>query len=294
MNDATIPIIYPTDWKDYELIDSGEGSKLERFGSYTISRPDPRAIWQQNASPQIWTNANAQYIRSSKEAGDWKIKREPPSDWHISYDDLIFQLKPTSFKHVGVFPEQAVNWQWIGNQIKNTNNKKVLNLFAYTGGSTLAAAKAGGTVTHVDSSQSSINWAKENASASGLSNAPIRWILDDATKFVSREIRRGNTYDAIILDPPRFGRGTKGEVWKLEENLVPLLTLCKQLLSPKPLFVLLNAYTADLSPIVIDNIISDMMNSLSGNVETFELTIKDSTSNRLLPHGIISRWTPAP
>lgn len=286
----SIPIIYPTDWKDYELIDSGQGAKLERFGDYTISRPDPRAIWKRNAPPTVWEAADAQYIRSSKETGDWKIQKNPPPDWHISYDDLQFQLKPTSFKHVGVFPEQSVNWKWISEKLKHTK-ANVLNLFAYTGGSTLAAAKAGAAVTHVDSSQSSINWAKENAAASNLSKAPIRWILDDAVKFANREIRRGNVYDGIILDPPRFGRGTKGEVWKLENDLGPLLTLCKQLLSPMPLFVLLNAYTADLSPIAIDNVMKDMMKSSSENVETFELAIKDTTSERLLPHGIISRWS---
>lgn len=288
---TSIPIVFPTDWTDYELIDSGEGAKLERFGTYTISRPDPRAIWKRQALPTLWENADAQYIRSSKELGDWKIQREPPSDWHISYNGLQFQLKPTSFKHVGIFPEQAVNWNWIGNKLNTSSQKRVLNLFAYTGGATLAAAKAGANVTHVDSSQSSINWAKENAATSGLDKSPIRWILDDATKFVNREIRRGNTYDAIVLDPPRFGRGTKGEVWKIEDDLAPLLTLCKQLLSPEPLFVLLNAYTADLSPIVIDNVVNDMMKSSNGNVETFELTIKDTTSERLLPHGITSRWS---
>lgn len=289
MNTA-IPIIFPTDWKDYELIDSGEGDKLERFGTYVITRPDPRAIWKRQALPTLWENADAAYIRSSKETGDWKIKKNPPSDWHISYEGLQFQLKPTSFKHVGVFPEQAVNWNWIRDKLQHTK-ANVLNLFAYTGGATLAAAKAGVTVTHVDSSQSSINWAKKNAQASNLSNAPIRWILDDVTKFVMREIRRGNTYDAIILDPPRFGRGTKGEVWKLENDLAPLLSLCKQLLSQTPLFVLLNAYTADLSPIALFNILTDLMRPSNKAVETFELTIEDSTSKRLLPHGVISRWS---
>lgn len=285
----SIPTIYPTDWKDYELIDSGEGAKLERFGSYVISRPDPRALWLRRAKPEIWEAADAQYVRSSKETGDWNIKREPPIDWHISYKGLVFQLKPTSFKHVGVFPEQAVNWDWITKKLEGTK-ATVLNLFAYTGGATLAAAKAGAIVTHVDSSQSSINWAKENAIASGLTNAPIRWILDDVNKFIAREIRRGNTYDAIILDPPRFGRGTKGEVWKIEHDLAPLLSLCKQLLSPEPLFVLLNAYTADLSPIVMDHVMVDMMESSQRNVETFELTIQDTTSGRILPHGVTSRW----
>ncbi len=290
--DNTIPITFPTDWIDYELIDSGEGAKLERFGDYTISRPDPRAIWLRHASQEVWQNADAQYIRSSKESGDWKIVREPPIDWHLTYNGLKFNLKPTSFKHVGVFPEQAVNWDWIGNKLKASNQKRVLNLFAYTGGATLASAKAEATVTHVDSSQSSIHWAKENAAASGLSQSPIRWILDDVSKFVNREIRRGNTYDAIILDPPRFGRGTKGEVWKLDDNLTSLLTLCKQLISNNPLFIILNAYTADLSSIALDNTLRDVMND--GIVETMELTIKDTTSERLLPHGIISRWTPAP
>jgi 23S rRNA (cytosine1962-C5)-methyltransferase len=284
----TIPIWTPNDWREYELIDSGEGEKLERFGTYIIARPDPRALWKKSANAAIWQSAHARYVRSNKESGDWDISKEPPNPWHIAYDTVVFTLKPTSYKHVGIFPEQAVNWRWMKEKITG-KNVKVLNLFAYTGGATLAAAAAGAEVTHVDSAKSAITWARENAVASGLENAPIRWIEEDAYKFVQREARRGNTYDAIIMDPPRFGRGSQGEVWKLEENLTKLLDACKPLLSPKPLFVLINAYTADISSVVLARLMSDLMDK-RGIVTVGELGLIETASGNTLPNGICARW----
>lgn len=285
----TIPLFIPDDWKDYELIDSGDGGKLERFGTYTIARPDPRAIWEISAPKETWDNADALYVRTNKDSGDWQIKTPPPSPWHVRYDTIVFTLKPTSFKHVGIFPEQAINWRWMTELIRG-KSPNILNLFAYTGGATLAAAAAGAKVTHVDSAKSTIAWAKENAQASHLSDAPIRWIVDDAYKFAQREVRRGNSYDAIIMDPPRFGRGSQGEVWKLEENLPKLLSVCKQLLSTHPLFILINAYTADMSSVVIERLLSDLTRHLAGHVTLAELALKETASGRLLPSGICARW----
>lgn len=272
-------IRFPTTWKDYELIDTGDGEKLERFGTYVISRPDSRVLWKKSAVT-VWKEAHAAF----KEV--WQIKKEPPQEWKISYKDLVFILKPTSFKHVGVFPEQAVNWDFL--KEKSQKGAKILNLFGYTGGATLAAVSAGAHVTHVDSSRPSISWARENAAASRLANKPIRWIEDDAYKFVLRETRRNILYDAIIMDPPRFGRGSKGEVWKLEENLPRLLTACKQILSPDPLFVLINAYTADLSPIVLKNLMADFIGK-PGIINAGELALKDSYE-KLLPSGIFATY----
>jgi len=286
----TICIETPTDWKDYELIDSGSGAKLERFGSYIIARPDPRAIWMPRAPKTLWDAAHATYVRKNQtEEGTWQIKTPPPNDWSVRYNDLVFTLRPTSFKHVGVFPEQAVNWQWLRQCIDN-RPLRVLNLFAYTGGATMAAAAAGATVTHVDSAKSAIEWAKNNVTKSRLTDKHIRWIIDDATKFALREQRRGNIYDGIILDPPRFGRGTKGEVWKIEEDLPKLLDICRTLLSKNPVFVLINAYTADISSVVISHVLSDVTRGIVGNITFGELALIDKTSQRLLPNGIFARW----
>lgn len=286
----TITVLTPSDWTDYELIDSGDGVKLERFGSYIIARPDPRAIWQRRAPAKTWENAHATFVRGINDDGHWDIKRAPPSDWSVRYHDLVFTLKPTSFKHVGVFPEQAVNWSWMQERIIG-HKAKVLNLFAYTGGATMAAAIAGAEVTHVDSAKSTIEWAKQNTAASGLSGTSIRWINDDANKFVQREARRGNTYNGFILDPPRFGRGPKGEVWKIEENLPPLLAAIRPLLAHQPLFILINAYTADLSSIVISQLMTDLTRTLHGTSTAGELVLKDTTGGRLLPNGIFARWS---
>ena len=224
-------------WKDYEVIDTSGGEKLERWGDYILVRPDPQVIWNTPRLDQRWTQKNGHYHRSSKGGGEWEFFHLP-QEWSIHYKELIFHLKPFSFKHTGLFPEQAVNWDWFSSMIRERNRPvKVLNLFAYTGGATLAAAKAGAAVTHVDASKGMVNWAKENAAASGLSNAPIRWLVDDCVKFVEREIRRGNTYDAIIMDPPSYGRGPKGEIWKIEESIFPFLRLTAQLLSKDACFL---------------------------------------------------------
>lgn len=283
-------VLSPTDWTDYELVDSGDGAKLERFADYLIARPDPRAIWKPMAPQSVWDKAHATFIRSNKEEGQWSLKTPPPSDWSVRYRNLTFTLKPTSFKHVGIFPEQAVNWDWIMEKIGG-KKARVLNLFAYTGGATLAALSAGAEVTHVDSVRGTIEWTKANIEASNFVGKPVRWIIEDAHKFASREARRGNTYDAIILDPPRFGRGSKGETWKIEEDLPKLLDVCKMLLTPNPLFILINAYTADLSSFVIHHLLTDMTKNLHGTHSFGELGLRDTTSGRLLPNGIFARWS---
>ena len=285
---------YPADWTDYELIDSGEGEKLERFGpggspGYTLVRPDPRAIWTKSAPASRWETADATYRRTNSKTGMWETKTPAPVPWNISYRDLTFLLRPTEFKHVGVFPEQAVNWQWLTGVIHG-KPLRVLNLFAYTGGATMAAAAAGGRVTHVDAARSTIDWAHENVRVSKLEDKSIRWIEEDAYKFVLRQARRGSTYDGIIMDPPRFGRGTKGEVWKLEHDLPKLVNACINILSPNPAFVLLNAYTADLSSIALGNLLGSAMTKHTGGVSFGELALKESSSGRLLPSGIFARW----
>ena len=287
--DKAIQILVADNWQDYELIDSGNGNKLERFGTYILSRPDPRAIWQPVEPQSVWESADASYVRTSDTSGTWHIKNQPPETWKIRYDDLSFILKPTAFKHVGVFPEQAPNWRWISEHIAG-KPLNVLNLFAYTGGATLAALAAGATVTHVDASKPSISWARENAEASSLSGKPVRWILDDAYKFVLRESRRGVTYDGIIMDPPRFGRGAKGEVWKLDTDLPKLLKACSMILPDRPKFFLLNAYTADLSSIAIQNLLSDFLKLFGGDIQSGELALTEK-GGRLLPNGIFARWS---
>ncbi len=286
----SITLLAPSDWKDYELIDCGDGAKLERFGSYIISRPDPRAVWQRLAPPDVWNHVHAAFVRTTKDEGHWQVQTPPPADWSVRYKDMVFTLKPTSFKHVGVFPEQAVNWKWMRDAIAGSKSN-VLNLFAYTGGASMAAALEGALVTHVDSSRGTVDWAKKNAAASGLSDKSIRWIIDDAYKFALREARRGNTYDGIILDPPRFGRGTKGEIWKIEEDLPKLLAVVRSLLSPRPRFILINAYTADLSGLVIANLLSDLTRELGGRITSGELALQATAGDRLLPNGIFARWS---
>ena len=243
-------------WKDYEVIDTSNGEKLERWGQYILLRPDPQVLWDTPKKNPAWKKLNAHYHRSKKGGGEWEFF-DLPNEWSIHYDlpigeQLTFNLKPFSFKHTGLFPEQATNWDWFSKKIKEADRPvKVLNLFAYTGGATLAAAAAGASVTHVDASKGMVGWAKENAVSSGLADAPIRWIVDDCVKFVEREIRRGNHYDAIIMDPPSYGRGPKGEIWKIEEAVYPLIKLCAQLLTDKPLFFLVNSYTTGLQPAVL-------------------------------------------
>ncbi|MCR5733608.1 MAG: class I SAM-dependent methyltransferase, partial [Lachnospiraceae bacterium] len=226
------------EWKDYEVLETSDGEKLERFGDYLLIRPDPQVIWSVKKSDPGWKKPNAHYHRSSKGGGEWEFF-DLPDVWTIRYKGLSFNLKPFSFKHTGIFPEQAVNWDWFSGLIKNAGREiSVLNLFAYTGGATLSAAKAGARVTHVDASKGMVTWARENAVSSGLKDAPIRWLVDDCVKFVEREIRRGNRYDAIIMDPPSYGRGPKGEIWKIEDCIYPLIEKCSQILSDRPLFFL--------------------------------------------------------
>ncbi|OGD09262.1 hypothetical protein A2397_02920 [Candidatus Amesbacteria bacterium RIFOXYB1_FULL_44_23] len=271
-------------WRDYELLDSGNGEKLERFGGFIVTRPEPRIIWNKK-SEDLWKKAEGIFTGE-----EWRFSSSPPTEWKISYDKMVFNLKPTEFKHVGVFPEQAVNWDWITQILKSQgkgHDKKVLNLFAYTGGATMAAAMAGAQVTHVDSSRPAMMWASENAKLSRIAKDSIRWIQDDAIKFVQREIRRGAKYDGIIMDPPRFGRGVSGEVWKLENNLPKLAHACREILSETPLFFLINAYTADLSHLAVENLLTDVMKE---NVESGELGLKESVGGRILPAGIFARW----
>ncbi len=278
-------------WKDYEVIDTSSGEKLERWGKYTLLRPDPQVIWDTPKKNKKWKQLNGHYHRSHKGGGEWEFF-DLPEQWKICYNDLTFHLKPFSFKHTGLFPEQAVNWDWFGNKIRKAGRPvNVLNLFAYTGGATAAAAKAGASVTHVDASKGMVTWAKENAVSSGLEDAPIRWIVDDCVKFVEREIRRGRKYDGIIMDPPSYGRGPKGEIWKIEEQIYPFIKLCTQLLSDKPLFYLVNSYTTGLQPAVL----SYMMNTaikdkFGGQVQADEIGLPVTENGLVLPCGASGRW----
>lgn len=279
-------------WKDYKVIDCSDGEKLERWGEYTLIRPDPQVLWSFPRKDRGWREWNGHYHRSSKGGGEWEF-RKLPEQWEIHYGELTFHLKPFSFKHTGLFPEQAVNWDWFSEQIRTaTRPVKVLNLFAYTGGATCAAANAGASVTHVDASKGMVTWAKENAKASGLEDAPIRWIVDDCVKFVEREIRRGNHYDAIIMDPPSYGRGPKGEIWKIEEKIHPFIQLCTQVLSEQPLFVLVNSYTTGLAPAVLTYMLaSELEPKYGGYVESQEIGLPVERTGLVLPCGAAGRWT---
>ena len=277
-------------WKDYEVIDTSSGEKLERWGDYILVRPDPQVIWNTPKTQTGWKKKNGHYHRSAKGGGEWQFFNLP-EEWSIQYRNLTFNLKPFSFKHTGLFPEQAVNWDWFSELIHNAGRPiKVLNLFAYTGGATLSAAAAGAQVTHVDASKGMVGWAKENAVSSGLAEAPIRWIVDDCVKFVEREIRRGNHYDAIIMDPPSYGRGPKGEIWKIEEAVYPLIKLCAQLLSDKPLFFLVNSYTTGLQPAVLTYMISTALKKYDGKVESQEIGLPVSSNGLVLPCGASGRF----
>ncbi|MBO4416463.1 MAG: class I SAM-dependent methyltransferase [Lachnospiraceae bacterium] len=303
-------------WKDYRVLDCADGEKLEMWGKYKLLRPDPQVIWSTQKDKKVWSGLNAHYHRSSKGGGEWEFF-DLPEQWDISYKDLTFNLKPFSFKHTGLFPEQAVNWDWMRSRIRtaleNDPSRKlnILNLFAYTGGATVACAKEGAsvscnkaraagigsakdsrvTVTHVDASKGMVTWAKENASISGLAEAPIRYIVDDCKKFVEREIRRGNKYDAIIMDPPSYGRGPKGEIWKLEESLYPFVELCAQLLSDNAEFVLINSYTTGLQPAVLAYLLgSIVVPKHNGRVEADEIGLPVEASRLNLPCGASGRW----
>ena len=282
-------------WKDYEVIDTSGGEKLERWGDYILVRPDPQVIWDTPRTDRRWKQKNGHYHRSSKGGGEWEFF-QLPEEWSIRYRELTFRLKPFSFKHTGLFPEQAANWDWFSSIIRDRKKAgqpvKVLNLFAYTGGATLSAAKAGAAVTHVDASKGMVSWAKENAAASGLAEAPIRWLVDDCVKFVEREIRRGNTYDAIIMDPPSYGRGPKGEIWKIEESIFPFLRLTAQILSKDACFFLINSYTTGLQPAVLSYMLQTVITpQFGGYVEAGEIGLPVSSNSLILPCGASGRWT---
>ena len=285
-------------WNDYEVLDTSAGEKLERWGDYILVRPDPQVIWNTPHKVREWKQKNGHYHRSNKGGGQWEFF-DLPEQWEISYGNLKFHLKPFHFKHTGLFPEQAVNWEWSGNLIREAKKKnpgkeiKVLNLFAYTGGATVACADAGAAVTHVDASKGMVTWAKENAAASGLANAPIRYLVDDCVKFVEREIRRGNHYDAIIMDPPSYGRGPKGEIWKIEEKIFPLVQLCTKVLADKPLFFLINSYTTGLQPAVLSYMLNlELKSRVGGTVEADEIGLPVRGKQGLvLPCGASGRWS---
>lgn len=278
-------------WKDYELIDCAGGEKLERWGNQILVRPDPQAIWKTPRKNVLWKNPSARYSRSETGGGHWD-KNNLPESWQIKYGDLTFNVKPMNFKHTGIFPEQASNWDYAMNMIKIADRPiNVLNLFAYTGGATIACAKAGANVCHVDAAKGMVSWAKENARSSGLENAPVRWIVDDCGRFVEREIRRGRKYDAIIMDPPSYGRGPGGEVWKLEDNLWDFVSLCSGILSDDPLFVMINSYTTGLSPSVLSYICQSIFGQKAGGrSESRELGLPVAESGLILPCGSTCRW----
>ena len=288
-------------WKDYEILDMANGEKLERWNNIYLVRPDPQIIWNDKQYPEKWKQATARYNRSSTGGGHWDYKKRLPDSWQIKYKNLTFNIKPMGFKHTGIFPEQAVNWDWmmdkIQNEIKTTNREvKVLNLFAYTGGATVACLYAGASVCHVDSSKGMVAWAKENVVSSRLQERPVRYIVDDVVKFVQREIRRGNKYDAIIMDPPSYGRGANGEVWKFEENLPMLIEICMQVLSDNPLFFLINSYTTGTSSMVLENLLKMNMRKKYGKraddgiFENGEVGLPMTDSDFILPCGIYSKW----
>ncbi len=278
-------------WKDYEVIDTSDGEKLERWGKYTLVRPDPQVIWNTPKSDRRWRSYDGRYARSSTGGGKWSENRLPER-WQVRYGSLTFNVKPMNFKHTGIFPEQAVNWDFSMEQIKNAGRHvNVLNLFAYTGGATLAAAAAGASVCHVDAAKGMVAWARENARSSGLEDAPIRWIIDDCAKFVEREIKRGRKYDAVIMDPPSYGRGPSGEIWKLEKDLYPFLQLVTGVLSDDPLFFIINSYTTGLAPSVLGYMMDTLITTKhGGHTECQELGLPVTNSGLVLPCGSTGRW----
>ena len=286
-------MILSNDWKDYEILDMANGQKLERWGNVILSRPDPQIVWKNKSYPEKWKQINAEYHRSKTGGGAWEYKKQMPKEWQIKYNDLTFNIKPMGFKHTGLFPEQAANWDWMREKIKNANREiKVLNLFAYTGGATVACLSAGASCTHVDSSKGMVAWAKENVASSGLQEKSVRYIVDDVVKFVNREIRRGNKYDAIIMDPPSYGRGANGEVWQFENNIYDLVELCTKVLSDNPLFFLINSYTTGISSTVLANILNlTVAKEHKGKVESGEIGLPMKDSKLILPCGIYGRWT---
>ncbi len=274
-------------WKDYECLDTKNGEKLERWGDIMLVRPDPQVIWNKPFSDKGWNEAHGHYFRSNTGGGQWKFFQKMPESWTVHYKELSFQIKPMNFKHTGLFPEQAVNWDWIIEKLKDKPHARVLNLFAYTGGATVAAAYAGADVVHVDASKGMVSWAKENLKMSGLEDRFVRFIVDDCLKFVEREIRRGRKYEAIIMDPPSYGRGPGGEVWKIENNLYPFIEKCTELLSDEASFMLINSYTTGLSPVVMKNTMNML---LGGKIESDEIGLPITRSGMILPCGSTCRW----
>ena len=279
-------------WKDYELIDASSGERLERWGEIILIRPDPQVIWNTEKKNPLWHNAHARYLRSSTGGGRWQVYKKIPDSWSVRYRDLSFNVKPMGFKHTGIFPEQAVNWDFASDLIRSEKREmNVLNLFGYTGCATIACLKAGAAVCHVDASKGMVAWAKENAASSGVADRPVRWIVDDCGKFVAREIRRGRRYDGIILDPPSYGRGPSGEIWKLEEQLYSFIELCAQVLSDHPSFVILNSYTTGLSPSVMEYILGTVIvPRFGGSVSSDEIGLKCTDSGLYVPCGSTAIW----
>ncbi len=284
-------MLVSNEWKDYELLDMAKGQKLEKWGKYILIRPDPQIVWDKKTNPKLWEKADAKYIRSNTGGGHWEKYSKIDENWSIKYKNLVFNLKPMGFKHTGLFPEQAVNWDYIISKVSQRTKKnqevKVLNLFAYTGGATVAALSAGASVCHVDSSQGMVNWAKENVSSSGLRERPVRFLVDDVVKFVNREIRRNNKYDMIIMDPPSYGRGKNGEVWSIEKDINNLLCLCSKILSDNPISVIINTYTGGLSGTIIENV-AKLAFSENSPKKIFhnEIGLRQKNSEFVLPCGI--------
>ena len=279
-------------WQDYQLIDCSDGEKLERWGEVILIRPDPQIIWHTPRKSPLWKNAHARYFRSNKGGGEWQIYRKIPKQWSVKYEDLLFNVKTMGFKHTGIFPEQAVNWDFARNKIKEENRElNILNLFGYTGCATLSCMKAGAKVCHVDASKGMVLWAKENAVTSGMADKPVRWLVDDCIKFVEREIRRGHHYDGIIMDPPSYGRGPNGEVWKLEDNLYSLIELCEKVLSDNPVFFILNSYSTGLSAGVMEYMLGAILKpKFGGRVSSDEIGLRASDSGLVLPCGSTAIW----
>lgn len=285
-------MLVANNWNDYKILDMANGQKLERWGNVILSRPDPQIIWKDKSFPDKWKMVNATYNRSKSGGGSWEYNKQIPKNWQIKYKNLTFNIKPMGFKHTGIFPEQAVNWDWMMEKIaKSKREIKVLNLFAYTGGATVACLARGASVCHVDSSKGMVSWAKENVVSSGLEDKKIRYIVDDVNKFVSREIRRNNKYDAIIMDPPSYGRGANGEVWQFENNIYDLVQLCTKVLSDNPLFFLINSYTTGISSTVLENILNlTVAKNHIGKITSGEIGLPMENSKLILPCGIYARW----
>ena len=298
MKDYSILITSPQE--SYELIDSGEGEKLERFGDVVLARPDPQALWPKKLSKDTWKKSDGHFTRDDR-GGEWELSKKVPQKWQIAFGGLTFAIKPTAFKHVGIFPEQLPNWQWTSKLISDNLAKKkgeieILNLFGYTGGASLSCAKSGAKVVHIDGSKAAVSWARENAELSGLKDRPIRWIVEDVRKFVEREIRRGRSYDGIIMDPPAFGHGPENELWKIDDHFIELMSSCFKLLKPEPIFFLVNGYSAGYSAIAYKNNLVNLQKKFGGNIDMGELAIEESVSKssnekRILPAGIFARWS---